>query len=96
MKYFAVSYKYDPENSGIAQTRPEHREFISRLHGEGKILGSGPHPDGLGGALIILKFDDESTEVAQVIDIMDQDPFWKGNLVPDRTIREWNPVINSF
>ena len=49
-----------------------------------------------GGALIVLQFEDESVEVAQVIEIMDQDPFYTEGAVTARAFREWNPVINSF
>lgn len=96
MKYFAVSYEYNPKNPIIAQTRPQHREFIGVLQEKGQICGSGPFTDSKGGALIVLQFEDESIEVAQVIELMDQDPFYTEGAVTGRAFREWNPVINSF
>lgn len=96
MKYFAVSYDYNPSNPIIAQARPKHREFIGALHAKGQVCGSGPFTDSKGGALIVLQFEDESVEVAQVIEIMDQDPFYTEGAVTARAFREWNPVINSF
>ena len=96
MKYFAVSYEYNPQNPAIAENRPAHREFIGDLNEKGIILGSGPFTDSKGGALIVLQFTDEATEVAEAIKIMDQDPFFVCGAVPARAFREWNPVINSF
>lgn len=95
MTYFAVSYEYNPNNPQIAKTRPAHREFIASLHAEGKILGSGPHPDSLGGALIILQLAD-ATSTKDVIALMDQDPYYIAGTITKRSFREWNPVINSF
>lgn len=96
MKYFAVSYEYNPSNPRLTEVRPAHREFIGALHAEGNILGSGPHTDSKGGALIVLQFDDADVAVADVLAIMDQDPFWEAGLVTARSVREWNPVINCF
>ena len=96
MKYFAVSYEYNPSNPVIANVRPKHREFIGALHEKGQICGSGPFTDSKGGALIVLQFEDESIEVAQVIALMDQDLFSTEGAVTGRAFREWNPVINSF
>ena len=31
MKYFAVSYDYNPNNPEIAKARPAHREFTAQL-----------------------------------------------------------------
>lgn len=95
MKYFAITYKYDPESAAIAEHRPIHREFIGKLNDEGKILGSGPHPDAEGGALIVVKLGDDAT-VDTATELMNGDPFYSEGALNDRTVREWNPVINSF
>ncbi|QPK78372.1 YciI family protein [Corynebacterium lizhenjunii] len=96
MKYFAVAYAYDPTDPRIAQVRPAHREFIGTLHAEGHIVGSGPHPDTTGGALIILSLEEDDASVEKATAIMDGDPFYAQGLLDSRTVREWNPVINSF
>ena len=96
MKYFAVSSEYNPSNPVIAEVRPKHREFIGALHDKGQICGSGPYTDSKGGALIVLKFEDESVKVADVIALMDQDPFYTEGAVTGRAFRELNPIINSF
>ena len=95
MKFFAVTYEYNPNHPRLDEVRPEHREFISTLNNQEQILGSGPFTDSKGGALIVLQLD-EDTALEDVITIMDGDPYWIEELVQKREIREWNPVINSF
>lgn len=96
MKYFAVTYDYDPNSPRIAQERPRHREFIAGLKESGTILGSGPFTDSAGGALIVIQFSNEDTTLEQAKSVMNQDPFWSEKLITARTVREWNPVINTF
>lgn len=92
MTFYAVHYHYDPANPAVADARPEHRAFIGALKDTGAIVGSGPFPDDAGGALIIIRLDDGEDPAA----VMDQDPFHVRGVLADRTIREWNPVINCW
>ncbi|MFD8879016.1 hypothetical protein CJ204_05145 [Corynebacterium xerosis] len=92
MTIYAVSYRYDPTDPRIAEVRPDHRAFIAGLKDEGKIIGSGPHPDAEGGALIVIRVDDGEDPAS----VMDADPFHVGGVLDDRAIREWNPVINVW
>ena len=94
MYYYAVSYEYNPNNPEIEKNRPAHRKFISRLDNRGCVLGSGPHTDSKGGALIVLKFEKE-LPVSEVMTIMDEDPFFANGCITGRTFRAWNPVIGS-
>ncbi|ANE04236.1 YciI family protein [Corynebacterium crudilactis] len=95
MTYFAVLYTYNPDNEKIVDARPAHREFIATLHGEGKIIGSGPFTDGNGGALISIQLAEGST-VADAEAVMNNDPFYSEGLLDNRVIHTWNPVIKSF
>ncbi|MBN9643297.1 YciI family protein [Corynebacterium mendelii] len=95
MSVFAVFYTYDPASDLIAQHRPEHREFLAMLKADGMLVGSGPFTDEEGGALIVLRVDDDST-VADVEKLMDDDPFKKRGAITGRTIRPWNPVLNIW
>lgn len=95
MKYFATFYDYAPTNPLVSEQRPAHREFINSLHEKGLIVGSGPHPDSAGGALIILQLDDDA-QVADAIKIMNDDPFHTSGVVTRRSFREWNPVTKIF
>lgn len=96
MKYFAVNYEYNPANPEIAKVRPAHREFTGKLFDEGTIVASGPFTDSQGGALIIVRFNDDDTEVADVIHLMNDDPFYQEGCLQGRSFREWNPVKARF
>lgn len=95
MKYFAVSYDYNPNNPGIAKARPAHREFTAQLFEEGTIIATGPLTDSKGGALIIVGLADDAV-VADVIALMDNDPFYQAGCITGRSFREWNPVNARF
>lgn len=95
MKYFAVKYDYPADSEGIASVRPIHREFIGTLLDDGKIVGSGPFADGEGGALIVIQLANDAT-IDDAHTLMDRDPFYAEGVITGRSIREWNPVINSF
>ncbi|MFC3851132.1 YciI family protein [Corynebacterium hansenii] len=92
MTIYAVSYSYDPEDPRIAEVRPDHRAFIAGLKEKGAIIGSGPHPDAEGGALIVIRVGDGEDPAS----VMDADPFHVRGVLAGRTIREWNPVINIW
>jgi len=87
MKYFAVSYDYNPNNPEIAKARPAHREFTAQLFEEGTIIATGPLTDSKGGALVIVGLAD---------DAMDKDPFYQAGCITGRSFREWNPVNARF
>ena len=95
MKYFAVSYDYNPTNPEIAKARPAHREFTSQLFEEGSIIATGPLTDSKGGALIIVALDDDAV-VADAIALMDNDPFYQAGCITGRSFREWSPVNARF
>ncbi|MBK4138132.1 hypothetical protein GWO52_06835 [Corynebacterium macginleyi] len=96
MKYFAVNYDYNPASPEIAKVRPAHREFTGQLFDEGTIVASGPLTDSQGGALIIVCFDDDNTQVSDVIALMDKDPFYQEGCLQGRSFREWTPVKARF
>ncbi len=96
MKYFAISYDYDPQDPRLEEVRPRHREFTSQLFDAGQILGSGPHPDSRGGALIIVQSDNEETTVADIEKLMDADPYRLEGVLNGRDVREWTPVRALF
>ncbi len=94
MTAFAVEYTYDSARTDdLATMRPSHREFISGLVEEGRVLASGPWLDNAEpGALLIV--------VAQDVDdaqrLLDDDPFHRAHLITRRTVRPWNPVFGPF
>lgn len=92
---YAVHYEYAADNPKIAEVRPRHREFLGELKEAGNLIGSGPYTDGDGGALIVLRFP-ESTSEQEVTALLDKDPFIVEGAVTARSIRVWNPVLNIF
>ncbi|MDO5511342.1 YciI family protein [Corynebacterium sp.] len=95
MKYFAVSYHYPDGSADIVRLRPEHREWLATLLDAGQLVASGPHTDGSGGALIIIRLPEDATLV-DAAELMDADPFTREGVLDGREIHEWNPVLNVF
>ena len=95
MKYFAVSYQYPDGAEDIVRLRPAHREWLATLLDAGRLVASGPHTDGAGGALIIIRLP-ETAALRDAEELMDDDPFTREGVLAGREIREWNPVLNIF
>lgn len=69
MKYAAIAvYTRDPAT--IAQARPAHREYLTRLQKQGKLAISGPFSDDSGGLLVY-----EADTAAQAEKLVADDPF---------------------
>lgn len=70
--------------------RPAHRETLTRLHGEGKLVAAGPWADDRG-ALLVFAVDRPELE-----EILKGDPYYRGTPgVEVRAIREWSPVVGG-
>lgn len=95
MNTFAVLYEYINDPDEVATHRPEHREFLGALEEQGKLIGSGPFTDDVGGALIIIRLPEPATS-ADAAALLDADPFNQRGLIAHRTVRAWNPVKNVF
>lgn len=91
MTFFAVEYTYGATLEQLAELRPVHREFISKLYEEGVVLASGPIGN-YDGALILVK----AANVESVAHLFDNDPFDIAGFITDRVIREWTPVFGPF
>ena len=95
MAVFAVTYTYSPDADRLAEFRPEHRAFLGGLNEAGSVIVSGPLPaddGGTGGALIIVDAPDADAVTA----LLDADPLHREDLVAERVVREWIPVIGSL
>ncbi|MEX3611232.1 YciI family protein [Rothia sp. LK2588] len=92
MAHFAVVYTYaDAEKQ--AQHRPAHREYLSELLNEGKLVASGPFVGGdEPGALLI--FTGETA--AEIEGLINNDPMNVGGAVLSFEIHEWNPVLGGL
>jgi hypothetical protein len=85
---FALIADYDATDPQVAQVRPVHREYLTKLREAGKLVISGPFTDS-GGALIIYEADSKEEATA----LVDADPFVKAGVFKSRVIRPWNPVF---
>lgn len=84
---FAVELAFTPAPERLA-ARPAHRETLTRLHQEGRLLAAGPWADDRG-ALLIFSVDRPHLE-----EILDEDPYYRRTPgVEVRAIREWTPVV---
>ncbi|GAB3984383.1 hypothetical protein GCM10029978_093920 [Actinoallomurus acanthiterrae] len=63
--------------------RPAHRQFLARLHAEGRLIAAGPWADDSGAMLI---FDVDRTGLDA---IMDADPYYTTPGVRVHDVREW-------
>lgn len=69
------------------ELRPAHRELLTALHAEGKLVMSGPWTDETG-ALLVFNTDREG-----LVRIMADDPYYSAPGVRIAAIHDWNPII---
>jgi uncharacterized protein len=87
MKYVSyVTYTRDKEK--ILAHRPKHREYLSGLLREGKLVGSGPFADD-SGALFI--YEAETAEAA--LALIAADPFCVAGVFERRELKPWRVVF---
>lgn len=91
MAFYAVNYFYAAEPEHLAEVRPQHRAWLASQLEAGNLLASGPMV-GYPAALLIWQADDVEALAA----LLDQDPFDLANMIGERTISEWNPILGPF
>jgi uncharacterized protein len=87
MKYAAIIV-YTPDSSTIAKARPAHREYLTGLQQQGKLVISGPFSDDRGGLLVY-----EADTPADVEKLIADDPFAAQGVFTSWEIRPWNVVF---
>ena len=92
MTYYAVHYTYDSTSGALDAVRPAHRAYLASLVGQllvasGPIVGSQPPA-----ALLIM----QGASPTEVEEALNADPFWEADLIVERRIEEWNPLIGVF
>ena len=100
MTIFAVHYVYDSRTDIRDRVRPEHRRYLAGLLEAGVLLASGPFtgptegggPEEPDGALLILRGE----SAADVTAALDTDPFALADVVAERTVRPWQPVMGPW
>jgi uncharacterized protein YciI len=87
---YAAICKYTPDSSIIAKARPSHREYLTRLQSENKLVISGPFQDDSGGLLVY-----EGGSEAEVDKMIREDPFAISGVFLSWEIRPWNVVFRN-
>lgn len=92
MSIFAVEYVYDADSAELRdEHRPVHRQWLSELQEQGRMLAAGAFVDGAG-ALLIFTADDESDLHA----LLKQDPFAVVGAISGMKTTEWKPGLGAF
>ena len=91
MPVYAVTYLYTAPAEQIAEIRPVHRQWLSKLLEQEILLASGPMLD-TPGALLIFR-SDSAEDLAR---LLDNDPFDIAGCIGSRTIQAWDPVFGPF
>jgi len=91
MTVFAVEYVYAQDSTELRnEHRPVHREYLGGFVAEGgnvRLLAAGPTPAN-DGALLLMQAASE----ADLVKVLDNDPFKIHGAVAESHIQEWNPV----
>jgi uncharacterized protein YciI len=88
MPLFAVTLKFTDDVERRLEVRPTHREYLKELLAQGKLHESGPFVDDSGALLIY-----DAADIAEVQELLANDPYAPNGIVESATINEWNRVI---
>ena len=88
MPLFAVTLKFTDDVERRLEVRPTHREYLKELLAQGKLHESGPFTDDSGALLIY-----DAADVAEVQELLANDPYAPNGIVASASINEWNRVI---
>ncbi|MDO4898374.1 MAG: YciI family protein [Rothia sp. (in: high G+C Gram-positive bacteria)] len=91
MTTYAVEYSYGPAELQ-AEHRPAHRDYLAKLHEEGRLHAAGAFQDGepFGALLIFVAENHEELDA-----LIAADPMSTGGVLTGYTVREWNAVIGK-
>jgi uncharacterized protein YciI len=89
MPLFAVTLKFTDDAERRQQVRPTHREYLKTLVEAGKLEQSGPFTDDSGAMLVY-----DAEDLAEVQELLANDPYAPNGIVAEVTINEWNRVID--
>jgi uncharacterized protein YciI len=87
MKYAAI-VQYTSDASAIAKARPAHRQYLTGLEEQGRLVISGPFADDRGGLLVY-----EAEDPEEVQRLIAADPFAASGVFVSWEIRPWNVVF---
>ncbi|HET6215237.1 MAG TPA: YciI family protein [Micromonosporaceae bacterium] len=87
MARFVVQLAFKDNDRRLA-VRPAHRDYLWRLHGEGRLVTAGPWADDTG-AMLIYEVAGEDELAA----ILADDPYTPAAVCDVVLIREWTPIV---
>ena len=88
MALFAVTIKFTDDEERRLAVRPTHREYLKQLLDAGKLFESGPFADDTGARLVY-----DAADVAEVQELMANDPYTPNGIIESVSINEWKRVI---
>ncbi len=88
MSLFAVTLTFTDDLERRLQIRPTHREYLGTLLENGQLYESGPFVDDSGALLIY-----DAADVAEVQELLANDPYTPSGIIESVTINEWNRVM---
>ena len=91
MPTYAVTYHYTATTEHLAEVRPIHREWLAARLAEGSLLASGPMVNRPAALLIW-----NATNIEELNQLLDNDPFEIAGAITERTIEEWNTVFGPW
>lgn len=87
MSTYAVIYTYTDDTDLRMATRPAHRDYLTSL--PELVVAGAWAPDEPAGGLLVFRTADK----ADMLAIVDGDPYRKAGVVADVQIREWVPPL---
>ena len=91
MPLFAAILEYGDDVERRQAVRPTHREYLRGLLEAGKLHESGPFTDDSGSIIVY-----NANDLAEVQEILSNDPFAQQGIIVGATIKEWNVVMSSM
>jgi hypothetical protein len=78
---------YSPAMWRIAALRPAHREYLARLHADGRLVACGPFTDGTGALFIY-----ETGSLAEAEEILAADPYQIADVFAGCRLSTWDII----
>jgi len=91
MPLFTAILEYGPDAEHRQSVRPSHREYQRNLLATGKLHEAGPFADDSGAVIVY-----NAADLAEVQEIMSNDPFALQGVIVGATVKEWNVVMSKY
>jgi uncharacterized protein len=85
---FVIELAFNDDDRRLA-ARSAHRQRLTELRQEGKLVMAGPW-SGDTGAMLVFRMDEKGVRA-----IMDEDPYYRAPGVTVVSVREWEPIVGA-